>query len=129
MSDKSPPALTPEQWEARDYRQVARELDQWAKARSDAARSDDATEYVAKIGMDEGGSVVLMNRAHDRVMVPPPARAALAAFALLEQPFGFTAADVQALLRAAEGIEDSAARESLLDLSRRLEALLPAASD
>jgi hypothetical protein len=129
MSDKSPPALTPEQWEARDYRQVARELDQWAKARSDAARSDDATEYVAKIGMDEGGSVVLMNRAHDRVMVPPPARAALAAFALLEQPFGFTAADVQALRRAAEGIEDSAARESLLDLSRRLEALLPAASD
>jgi hypothetical protein len=129
MSDKSPPALTPEQWEARDYRQVARELDQWAKARSDAARSDDATEYVAKIGVDEGGSVVLMNRAHDRVMVPPPARAALAAFALLEQPFGFTAADVQALRRAAEGIEDSAARESLLDLSRRLEALLPAASD
>jgi hypothetical protein len=129
MSDKSPPALTPEQWEARDYRQVARELDQWAKARSDAARSGDATEYVAKIGMDEGGSVVLMNRAHDRVMVPPPARAALAAFALLEQPFGFTAADVQALRRAAEGIEDSAARESLLDLSRRLEALLPAASE
>jgi hypothetical protein len=129
MSDKSPPALTPEQWEARDYRQVARELDQWAKARSDAARSDDATEYVAKIGVDDGESVVLMNRAHDRVVVPPPARAALAAFALLEQPFGFTAADVQALRRAAEGIEDSAARESLLDLSRRLEALLPAASD
>jgi hypothetical protein len=129
MSDKSPPALTPEQWEARDYRQVARELDQWAKARSDASRSDDPTEYVAKIGVDDGESVVLMNRAHDRVVVPPPARAALAAFALLEQPFGFHASDVQALRRAAEGIEDSAARESLLDLSRRLEALLPAASE
>jgi hypothetical protein len=125
MSDRSPPALTPEQWEARDYRQVARELDQWAKARPDSTRSDDATEYVAKIGVDPGGSVVLMNRAHDRVVVPPPARGALAAFALAEQPFGFAAADVQALRHAAESIGDPAARESLLDLSRRLGALLP----
>jgi hypothetical protein len=119
--------LTPQQWEARDYRQVARDLDQWASARSESARSDDATEYVAKIGVDDGGSVVLMNRAHDRVVVPPPARAALAAFALLEQPFGFSAADVQALRRAAESVGDPAARDFLMDLSRRLEALLPPA--
>jgi hypothetical protein len=33
-----------------------------------------------------------MNRAHDRVLVPPPARAPLAAFALAEQAFGFTSA-------------------------------------
>ena len=125
MSDQSPPALTPEQWDARDYRQVARELDQWAKTRADSTDSDDATEYVAKIGVDPGGSVVLMNRAHDRVVVPPPARGALAAFALVEQPFGFAATDVQALSRAAESIGDPAARESLLDLSRRLQALLP----
>ena len=125
MSNQSPPSLTPEQWEARDYRQVARELDQWAKARPDSSQSDDATEYVAKIGLDPDGSVILMNRAHDRVVVPPPARGALAAFALLEQPFGFAAADVQALSRAAESIGDPAARESLRDLSRRLQALLP----
>jgi hypothetical protein len=118
MSNQSPPSLTPEQWEARDYRQ-------WAKARPDSSHSDDATEYVAKIGLDPDGSVILMNRAHDRVVVPPPARGALAAFALLEQPFGFAAADVQALSRAAESIGDPAARESLRDLSRRLQALLP----
>ncbi len=125
MSDTPSPALTPEQWEARDYRQAARELDRWAEGRGESARADDATEYVAKIGLDSGGSVIVMNRAHDRVRVPPPARAALAAFALLDQPFGFTAADVQALHRAAELARDPAAGEALRDLGRRLEALLP----
>jgi hypothetical protein len=125
MADESGPALTPEEWDARDYRQAARDLDQWAKARPDSTQADDATEYVAKIGVDPGGSVVLMNRAHDRVVVPPPARAALAAFALVEQPFGFAAAEVQALRHAAESSGDPTARETLLDLSRRLQALLP----
>jgi hypothetical protein len=125
MSDKVMPALTPEQWEARDYRQVARELDGWAKARPGSRPADDATEYVAKLGLDESGSVVVMNRAHDRVLVPPPARAALAAFALVEQPFGFTPADLDALERAAEGAEDEAAAAALRDLAGRLQALLP----
>jgi hypothetical protein len=125
MSDKVMPALTPEQWEARDYRQVARELDGWAKARPGSRPADDATEYVAKLGLDESGSVVVMNRAHDRVLVPPPARAALAAFALVEQPFGFTPADLDALERAAEGAEDEAAAAALRDLAGRLRALLP----
>jgi hypothetical protein len=128
MSDTSSPALTPEQWEARDYRQVAAELDRWAGGRAASARADDATEYVAKIGLDSGGSVIVMNRAHDRVLVPPPARAALAAFALLDQPFGFTAADVQALRRAGELTGDAAVGEALRDVSRRLEALLPPAA-
>ena len=127
MSDKSVPALTPEQWEARDYRQTARELDSWAKARPGFPRTDDSTEYVAKLGLDEAGSVIVMNRAHDRVLVPPPARAALAAFALAEQPFGFTPADIDVLGRAAEGTEDEAVAAALRDLGGRLQALLPPA--
>lgn len=125
MSDKSSPALTPEEWETRDYRQVARELDSWAEARSGAGRGDDSTEYVAKLGIDQGGSVIVMNRAHDRVLVPPPARAVLAALALVEQPFGFTSADVEALERAAEGTRDEAVVAALRDLGLRLKALLP----
>jgi hypothetical protein len=37
----------------------------------------------------------------DRVLVPPPARAPLAAFALANQPFGFTPADVELVQAAA----------------------------
>ena len=57
-----------------------------------------------------------MNRAHDRVLVPPPARAPLAAFALAEQPFGFTAADVAAVQAAAARSEDRQAAGALRDL-------------
>jgi hypothetical protein len=127
MSDNSSPALTPEQWEARDYRQAARDLDSWAKARTAQAPADDPTEYVAKLGLNESGSVIVMSRAHDRVLVPPPARAALAAFALAEQPFGFTPADVEAVRRAAEITQDNAVVAALRDLGRRLQALLPPA--
>jgi hypothetical protein len=69
-----------------------------------------------------------MNRAHDRVLIPPPARAALAAFALAEQPFGFTAADVQAVLRAADQAENAPGRTELRGLAGRLQALLPQAT-
>jgi hypothetical protein len=122
----SSPALTPEQWQARDYRQVASELDSWAKTQGGTAE-DDATEYVAKLGLSGTGSVIVMNRAHDRVLVPPPARAPLAALALAEQPFGFTPADVQAVLQAAERTEDERAAAGLRDLGQRIQALLPAA--
>ena len=124
MPDDIPPALTPEQWEARDYRQAARELDTWAK-KADQQSADDSTEYVAKLGLNANGSVIAMNRAHDRVLVPPPARAALAAFALAEQPFGFTREDVVALRAAAETAEDAGIARSLRSLATRLEALLP----
>ena len=124
MPDDIPPALTREQWEARDYRQAARELDTWAK-KSEQQSADDSTEYVAKLGLNANGSVILMNRAHDRVLVPPPARAALAAFALAEQPFGFTSEDVVALRAAAETAEDAGIARSLRSLATRLEALLP----
>jgi hypothetical protein len=117
-------ALAPEQWEARDYRQVARDLDAWAKSQREAA-DDDATEYVAKLGLDKSGSVVIMNRAHDRVPVPPPARAPLAAFALAEQSFGFTAADIRAVRAAAERTQDGTAASALRDLGNRLEAIVP----
>jgi hypothetical protein len=127
MSNMSSAALTPEQWEARDYRQVARELDAWAKTEGTAAE-DDATEYVAKLGLSGSSSVIVMNRSHDRVLVPPPARAPLAAFALAEQPFGFTPADIQALLQAAERTGDEGAAPGLRDLARRIQALLPQAS-
>jgi len=124
MPDDIPPALTPEQWEARDYRQAARELDTWAK-KAEQQSADDSTEYVAKLGLNANGSVILMNRAHDRVLVPPPARAALAAFALAEQPFGFTPEDVVALRAAAETAEDAGIARSLRSLATRLEVLLP----
>jgi hypothetical protein len=124
MTNESQPALTPEQWEAKDYRQSARDLDRWTAAQQGAG-DDDATEYVAKLGLSDTGSVVVMNRAHDRVLIPPPARAALAAFALVQQPFGFTPSDVRAVLRAAEGAGDTAAEAELLGLAARLQALLP----
>jgi hypothetical protein len=125
MSEKPSPALTPEQWEARDYRQSARELDSWAKERTEVTGGHDSTEYVAKLGVDESGSVIVMNRAHDRVLVPPPARAALAAFALVDQPSGFTVADVETLDRAAADTQDQSLADALRDLGRRLRALLP----
>lgn len=127
MASDSPAALTPEQWEAKDYRQAARDLDRWA-ASQPGTGSDDATEYVAKLGLSDGGSVIAMNRAHDRVLIPPPARAALAAFALADQPFGFTAADVEAVLRTADRVEDGATQAELRGLAGRLRALLPPAS-
>ncbi|HEX6104925.1 MAG TPA: hypothetical protein VFZ26_05035 [Gemmatimonadales bacterium] len=127
MTDPASPALTPEQWEARDYRQSAREIDSWVKARGGAGDAD-ATEYVAKVGLGEAEAVIVMNRAHDRVLVPPPARMALAALALVEQPFGFTTADVRAVLTAAERSSDEAAAAALRDLGQRLTALLPPAA-
>ena len=127
MSENSVPVLTPEQWESRDYRQPARELDSWAKARPESAPTHDSTEYVAKLGLDESGSVIVMSRAHDRVLVPPPARPVLAAFALVDQPFGFTPADVEMLERAATDTQDQALKSALRDLGGRLRALLPPA--
>jgi hypothetical protein len=127
MTNMPSPALTPEQWEARDYRQVARELDSWARTRKGGEGDDDATEYVAKLGLNGSGSVIVMNRAHDRVLVPPPARAPLAALALVEQPFGFTPADIEVVMQAAERIEDEGAADRLRDLGQRLQALLPPA--
>jgi hypothetical protein len=125
MSDQPPPALTPQQWESRDYRQVAREIDAWARRQEEgAARAADATEYVAKLGL-QNDAVIVMNRAHDRVVVPPPARPALAAFALLGHPFGFVAADAEAVERAAMEIRDEALASRLRGLSARLRALLP----
>jgi hypothetical protein len=124
MPNDPSPALTPEQWEARDYRQSARELDDWAKAQGGAGE-DDSTEYVAKLGLSGNGSVIAMNRTHDRVLIPPPARAALAAFALADQPFGFTPADVRTVLEAAERTEDDEAAAALRQLAQRIQALLP----
>jgi hypothetical protein len=123
MPEKSSPVLTPEEWEARDYRQAARELDSWAQKTS--APGHDSTEYVAKLGLDESGSVIVMNRAHDRVLVPPPARPILAAFALVEQPFGFTASDAEVLERAAADTGDEPVAAALRDLRARVQALLP----
>ncbi|HZA94228.1 MAG TPA: hypothetical protein VE420_16515 [Gemmatimonadales bacterium] len=123
MSDEVAPALTREQWESRDYRQAARELDSWAKERGVSA--DDSTEYVAKLGLSENGSVIVMNRAHDRVLVPPPVRAVLAAFALAEQQFGFARADVAALTTAADATQDAATAEALRSIAGRLGALTP----
>ena len=125
MSNSPSPALTPEQWQARDYRQSARELDSWARTLGEGARGDDSTEYVAKLGLTEQGSVVAMNRAHDRVLVPPPARAVLAAFALAEQPFGLTQADAAAVLQAADRTQDEAAAAALRDLGQRIRSLAP----
>ena len=127
MPDTQGPALTPDQWEARDYRQPARDLDDWAKSQS-GAREDDTTEYVAKLGLNPNGSVIVMSRAHDRVLVPPPARAPLAAFALAEQPFGFTSAEVEVVQAAAARSNDEEAAAALRDLGQRIHSLLPPAA-
>lgn len=119
MPEEHAAALTPQQWEARDYRQSARELDQWAAANAAVTGDEDSTEYVAKLGVSRSGCVIAMSRSHDRVLVPPPARAALAGLALLDQPFGFTRADVEALRRADP--------VTFADLAARIEALLPPA--
>jgi hypothetical protein len=124
MPDEIQPALTSEQFEARDYRQAARELDSWAKQ---TGASDDSTEYVAKLGLNEKGCVILMNRSHDRVLVPPPARAALAAFSLIDQPFGFTQEDVAAVRAAADGARDARTGDALRSLAAKLSALVPPA--
>jgi hypothetical protein len=121
------PALTPQQWEARDYRQAAGDLDHWARSHP-GAEEEDSTEYVAKLGLSHAGSVVAMNRAHDRVLIPPPARAALAAFALAEQPFGFTPADVELVQSAAGRTQDQSAAVALRDLGQRIQDLLPTAA-
>jgi len=122
------PALSSEQWAERDYRQSARDLDTWARQKTERSDQDDDTEYVAKLGLSYDNGVIIMNRAHDRVLVPPPARAALAAFALWEQPFGFTHQDVAIVRDAAEqlGKEDRGA--DLRGLADRLAALLPPAT-
>jgi hypothetical protein len=123
MANQVRAVLTPEQWDARDYRQTAAEIDRWAKT---AARPGaDSTEYVSKLGLDENGCVIVMNRAHDRVLVPPPARAALAAFALADQPFGLTHVDVAALHAAVEASQDSGISGALRRLATRLQSLLP----
>ena len=124
MPDTHAPALTPDQWEAGDYRQRAHELDDWAKAQSRPAE-EDSTEYVAKLGLTPAGSVIVMNRSHDRVLVPPPARAPLAAFALADQPFGFTVADVELIEDAAGRSNDKTAASALRDLAGRIRGLLP----
>jgi hypothetical protein len=128
MPDKMVPALTPEQWDTRDYRQTARELDQWAKENAGSTGDDDTTEYVAKLGLNPQGCVVVMNRAHDRVLVPPPARLALAAFALADLPGGFTPTDVTVLRAAADVTADPTARAALRGVAERVQALAPPAA-
>jgi hypothetical protein len=84
---------------------------------------------VAKLGLNDTGSVIVMNRAHDRVLVPPPARAPLAAFALAEQPFGFTPADVALVEATAGQSQNPGAAAALRDLGQRIRDLLsPAAA-
>jgi hypothetical protein len=127
MSTKLHAALTADQWAARDYRQPAGELDHWAKHKPAQRPEDDSTEYVAKLGLSYDDCVIVMNRAHERVLVPPPARAALAAFAIAGQPFGFTREDAELVRRAADALPDGTAREALHAVADRLDAILPPA--
>jgi hypothetical protein len=137
--------LTADQWRDLDRRVSARDIDAWARAarartQSNASEvgqlaTDDATQYVAKLGLTADGCVLAMSRAHDYVVVPPPERLALASLALHDQPFGFDAADVASLRRAAEAVAmaDPAgdrvaagrAADELRRLASRIEALLP----
>jgi hypothetical protein len=66
-----------------------------------------------------------MNRAHDRVLIPPPARPVLAALALDGQPFGFSRNDVAAIRRAADRAADPAQLQAIRDLPARRAAMLP----
>jgi hypothetical protein len=128
LSPDEGPALTADDWRTLDYRQRPRVIDEWARSKPERRKEDDPNEYVAKLGLRYDGCVIAMSRAHDFVMVPPPARAALAAFALLGQPFGFTHDDVAELRSAAErgaGASAGARPELLADLAARIERLLP----
>jgi len=137
-----PPALAPAEWEERAYRPRAADVDAWAARTADRQASDDATQYVAAVRVSAGGEgVVVMSRAHEMVVVPPPARPALAALALAGQPSGFTPADLAGLRRAGEwagrlaeaapdAADRAAAAEAAAVLSRvaaRVGALLPPA--
>jgi hypothetical protein len=128
MRASSGPALSSEQWAERDYRQSAGDVDTWAKQKPERRDEDDDTEYVAKLGLSYDNGVIVMNRAHDRVLVPPPARAALAAFALSEQPLGFTHEDVAIVRQAAERLGKEPTGAELRGLADRLAALLPPAT-
>ena len=135
------PALTADEWRNGDRRASARGIDAWARAAQATAKaggrhpSDDATQYVAKLGVTDDDCVIVMSRAHDHVIVPPPERAALAAFALQGQPSGFTKADVAAVREAAETVASAdlagnrvsagRAADELRRLAGRIEALLP----
>lgn len=134
-----PPALTPEEWQARDHRPRAAVIDAWARQTADGQAVDDATRFVAKLGLTSGGDgVLVMSRAHEVVLVPPPARHALAALALADQPYGFTPADLAELRRVVawvasltEGAETRPLADAAAALRRvaaRIEALLPPAS-
>lgn len=143
-SDHTTPPLTAEEWRDRDYRPRARDIDTWARekpaGKEEGARgstrlvSDDATQYVAKIGITDDDCVLLMSRAHEYVIVPPPARHALAALALFRQPSGFRVRDVLALRRAADIVATAdpagdrvgaaLAASELRDIALRIEALL-----
>lgn len=133
MSDRMreiSPALSGEQWRDLDYRQSASAIDGWSKQKAERRPSDDATEYVAQMGITYDDCVTLMSRAHDRVSVPPPARHALAALTLHGQPFGVTADDVSALQLAAGELASSSPETGarLRDLAVRLAALIPPAA-
>jgi hypothetical protein len=129
------PALTPEQWQALDYRPSATEIDAWAKGKPEHREADDATQYVAKIGLAYDDCILLMSRAHEYVSVPPVARKALAALALHAQPFGFRRDDVRTLRRIADkvsGADPTGDRvaaileaNELRALAQRIEMLLP----
>jgi hypothetical protein len=82
MADETRPALTPEQWEAKDYRQSARDLDRWA-AGEPAASGDDATEYAAKLGksgakevMVDATSGKVISRTHETALMEAKERKA-----------------------------------------------------
>ncbi|HEY9514422.1 MAG TPA: hypothetical protein VIQ74_01995 [Gemmatimonadaceae bacterium] len=139
-TDHTAPPLTPDEWRDLDYRPRARDIDAWARGQKesggDAAHhvSDDATQYVAKIGITPDDCVLIMSRAHEYVTVPPPVRHALAALALFHQPTGFSARDVHALRAAADivatadpagdRVAAALAASELRDIALRIEALL-----
>lgn len=137
MTDTASPiltALSPEQWQDLEYRQPPRALDAWYGQKPERRPADDPTQYVAQMGITYDACVTLMNRAHERVDVPPPARPALAALALHGQPSGFTPDDVRALRQLADGLETRSstagavspeASSRLRALADRIAALLP----
>lgn len=98
MSDETiPPALTPEEWKERTATRG-----QW----------HDAVEVT-------GFDTIVVVRGGAESVFPTPARHALAALCLYQQPFGFTQEDV-AMLRSPWTHPDE-----LASLAARISALLP----
>lgn len=116
--DEIAPALTPEQWKAQEFHMIVRPNPLTPAQAAGSART---------------GNYCGEPAVHSEGYFAQGSRHALAALALYGQPFGFTRADVLALIDAAESIQDEFGSRDKRDsravkldaITARIAALLP----